>query len=158
MDVSEVVREVLQTHIGDFLRQAAGVRQQRLVKAIEAVRGDPAIAALFEKYKDKKNIFLSFNDLSADHVSSLIDALKAYKEVKEELRPRTTTDMPNQSHEDFSVGRKKELAMLTALMEQCPDDEAALVSPICRTCLAEACAWNLPSPAMCDLSSTISPP
>jgi hypothetical protein len=95
-DVSDVVREILEAHIGQYLEDAAKARHRRLQERVTAVVRDPVLSKLFTKYKDKKGVPLISAGLDRVQAIELLDAFKAHKELKE---AKAETELPGEESE-----------------------------------------------------------
>src|SRR5262249_28759277 len=80
-EVSEVVREILERHIGEYLQALLLAKSRSLWQAI---RGDPILKELFEKHRGRKNLVVPLDTgLSRDQVMLLVEALEARPELEE---------------------------------------------------------------------------
>jgi hypothetical protein len=93
-DVSDVVREILEAHIGAYRDQSIQIRRERLQQAVEAVQGDPVLSPIFERQRSKKNLVLPLGTgLKKAQMMLLVEALEADRELRnQDVRTDTVVD------------------------------------------------------------------
>ena len=83
IELSDVVREVLDGQVAAYEEASHQVRRKRLRDAVAAVRGDPELAALFVKHTGRANVVIPLNaGIDRARLGLLMDALLAHKELE----------------------------------------------------------------------------
>src|SRR5271170_4979301 len=83
IEASAVVRELLDSNILEYVEKSEPIWRDLSRKAIEAVKKDPDVLPLFEKWKGRKQLVLPLDTgLNKSQVSVLKEALEAYRDLQ----------------------------------------------------------------------------
>jgi hypothetical protein len=85
-DVSDVVREILEENIQDYLSDSHLLSLERLQEAVDAVQADPLVCEFFERLKDEAEPMLPLNRLDQRQILTLHAGLDGYRKLKTEGR------------------------------------------------------------------------
>src|SRR5262249_49725205 len=83
VDLSDVVREMLEAGVSSYEDESQRVRRKRLREAIAAVQADPDLRAIFDRQKGRPRASIPLNaGIARDRLATLLDALAASKELE----------------------------------------------------------------------------
>jgi hypothetical protein len=83
IEASDVVRDLLEANIQEYLAESEKIWQQHLRAAVDEVKKDPAVFALYMSYKDREELVLPLDTgMRKNQLLLLMEALKAHRVLK----------------------------------------------------------------------------